>query len=167
MTLILSLATADFALQVSDRRLTQRRPDGTLDILDENANKAVLVCHRAAFGYSGWRSLTELVQEGGWRASWPMDNAPGSRTRAGTSSKRPIAPFSNFEYHESTGDMLSSGSDGATPASHRSSSLSQTRWTEKASCCRRRVIRSSYFRASHSTQTASNSLWSVRHSRRP
>jgi hypothetical protein len=49
MTLILTAATRDFIVQVSDRRLTY--PDGTL--LDDNTTKAVFYCGRVAVGYTG------------------------------------------------------------------------------------------------------------------
>ena len=49
MTLILSAIAGEYAVQVSDRRLT--RPDGS--VFDDEANKAVLFCGRMAFSYTG------------------------------------------------------------------------------------------------------------------
>ncbi len=49
MTLILSCLTADYAIQVSDRRLTL--PDGSL--YDDHSNKAILVNGNIIFGYTG------------------------------------------------------------------------------------------------------------------
>ncbi len=53
MTLILSYANRDCVLQVSDRRLTIRQPNGTYVVEDDEANKAIVVCNRAAFAYTG------------------------------------------------------------------------------------------------------------------
>lgn len=49
MTLILSCLTPDFAIQVSDRRLTQL--DG--DVIEDEANKALLFCGHSSFAYTG------------------------------------------------------------------------------------------------------------------
>ena len=49
MTLILSCLSKEYAVQVSDRRLTL--PSG--DIYDDNSNKAVLVNEHTIFGYTG------------------------------------------------------------------------------------------------------------------
>jgi hypothetical protein len=49
MTLILSCLTNEYAIQVSDRRLTN--PDGTL--FDDNSNKAIFVNGNIIFGYTG------------------------------------------------------------------------------------------------------------------
>ena len=50
MTLVLSCATREFLFQVSDRRLTSLVSKA---IIDDEANKAVLVGSRMAFGYTG------------------------------------------------------------------------------------------------------------------
>jgi len=53
MTLVLSLATPDYVVQVSDRRLT----DPTGKTVNENSNKSVLLTNRMAFGYTGLARL--------------------------------------------------------------------------------------------------------------
>ncbi len=57
MTLILSCATHDYLVQVSDRRLTYIN---TGEIADDNANKIVLFCHRMAFAYTGIATIDTL-----------------------------------------------------------------------------------------------------------
>jgi hypothetical protein len=49
MTLILSAVAGEYAIQVSDRRLT----DFNGRLYDDEANKAVLFCGRMAFSYTG------------------------------------------------------------------------------------------------------------------
>ena len=53
MTLVLSCATSDFVFQVSDRRLTYVSGPKKGQTADDEANKAVIVGHRMAFGYTG------------------------------------------------------------------------------------------------------------------
>ena len=53
MTLVLSLATPRFALQVSDRRLTKTLSSGTSYVCDDDANKLTLFQNRLVFGYTG------------------------------------------------------------------------------------------------------------------
>lgn len=53
MTLILSLLTHAFTVQVSDRRLT--RLDGSL--FEDNENKAQFFCGQSAFAYTGLARL--------------------------------------------------------------------------------------------------------------
>lgn len=53
MTLILSCGTPDFVFQVSDRRLTYVDGPNAGTPSTEEANKAVVVGHRIAFGYTG------------------------------------------------------------------------------------------------------------------
>jgi hypothetical protein len=52
MTLVLSVLTDDYVLQVSDRCMTFERGDGAVRY-EEGHNKAVLFEHRIAFGYTG------------------------------------------------------------------------------------------------------------------
>ena len=68
MTLILSCATRDFVIQVSDRKLTRLLPNGTVEDVDLESNKAVVVCNTTVFGYTG---LAELEGEntGTWVAN--------------------------------------------------------------------------------------------------
>jgi hypothetical protein len=61
MTLNLGYLTRDYALLVSDRRLTW--PDGT--IKDDNANKATVVCGRKALAYTG-RAQIQLQRTDEW-----------------------------------------------------------------------------------------------------
>ncbi len=57
MTLILSCATRHFVIQVSDRKLTRLLPNGTVEDVDLESNKAVVVCNTTVFGYTGWAEL--------------------------------------------------------------------------------------------------------------
>src|SRR5207302_4303167 len=49
MTLVLSLITESWAIQVSDRKQVWQRSDGEIVREDDNENKAVLWCNRLAF----------------------------------------------------------------------------------------------------------------------
>src|SRR5437016_4841959 len=61
MTLILSLATPEFVVQVSDRRLTTLRPGTTqFDIVDDNRNKIVDWGNRVVFGYTGLAQINGI-----------------------------------------------------------------------------------------------------------
>jgi len=53
MTLILSLATHDYIVQVSDRRLTIDSGSQLGKLLDDDSNKATLFCSRMSFAYTG------------------------------------------------------------------------------------------------------------------
>jgi hypothetical protein len=64
MTLVLSCATPEYIVQVSDRHLTW--PNGQL--ADDNTNKVVLFCRRVAFAYTG---LAEI--DGEKTDEWLMD----------------------------------------------------------------------------------------------
>lgn len=55
MTLNISCATHEYAVQVSDRRLTKDRK-----VVEDDANKIVLFCGRMAFSYTG---LAEIGKE--------------------------------------------------------------------------------------------------------
>lgn len=57
MTLILNFATDDFALQISDRRLTFVEGPNTGNVAEDDSNKAVMVGHRMSFGYTGLANL--------------------------------------------------------------------------------------------------------------
>jgi hypothetical protein len=73
MTLILSLATPEFVVQVADRKLINQK---TRQTKDTNTNKMVLFCNRATFGYTGlaqisdvstdewlWQTISEMKEE--------------------------------------------------------------------------------------------------------
>ncbi len=53
MTLVLSCATQDYLVQACDRRLITNRGD----LVDDNANKAVLFTNRLAFSYTGLANI--------------------------------------------------------------------------------------------------------------
>jgi len=53
MTLVLSLITSSWAIQVSDRKLVRLDAEGKVTWKNEERNKAVLWCKRLAFGYTG------------------------------------------------------------------------------------------------------------------
>lgn len=57
MTLVLSLISESWAIQVSDRRLVWFGPHGTAVRKDDERNKAVLWCNRLAFAYTGLAEL--------------------------------------------------------------------------------------------------------------
>ena len=52
MTLVLSMASRDFVIQVADRRVTTFKR-GTVACYDDNANKQTIYCNRMVFGYTG------------------------------------------------------------------------------------------------------------------
>ncbi len=56
MTLILSCITRNYAIQVSDRRITGIR-NNKLECFDDEANKSVVLCGRMSFGYTGYSGL--------------------------------------------------------------------------------------------------------------
>jgi hypothetical protein len=53
MTLILSLATPEFVVQISDRRLTYRDGKGFIRVADDDANKLTVFRGQMAFGFTG------------------------------------------------------------------------------------------------------------------
>jgi hypothetical protein len=57
MTLVMSLITESWAIQVSDRRLVWLGPDSVVSRKDDERNKAVLWCNRLAFAYTGLAEL--------------------------------------------------------------------------------------------------------------
>jgi hypothetical protein len=57
VTLVLSLISESWAIQVSDRRLVWLGPNGTTVRKDDERNKAVLWCNRLAFAYTGLAEL--------------------------------------------------------------------------------------------------------------
>jgi hypothetical protein len=69
VTLILSLLTPNWVMQVSDRRLTRRQPSsGEIESYDDDANKAVLWCGRLAFAYTGLGDLGDNERTDLWLA---------------------------------------------------------------------------------------------------
>lgn len=57
MTLVLSLLTESWAIQVSDRRLVWLNNAGGVTRKDDDRNKAVVWCNRMAFAYTGLAEL--------------------------------------------------------------------------------------------------------------
>ena len=57
MTLVLSLITESWAIQVSDRRLVWLDPANRIIRKDDERNKAVVWCNRLAFAYTGLAEL--------------------------------------------------------------------------------------------------------------
>jgi len=57
VTLVLSMATPIFVVQVADRRLTFVEANGNTSLADDNTNKLTLFCNRMAFGYTGLASI--------------------------------------------------------------------------------------------------------------
>jgi hypothetical protein len=57
MTLILTVASGNVVFQVSDRRLTARRSDGSLEVRDDASNKAIFYENRFLISYTGWAEL--------------------------------------------------------------------------------------------------------------
>lgn len=66
MTLILSLATPHYVVQVADRMLTNSYPDGTTRTVEDNANKVVLFCNQMAFGYTGLARVKSNLKTDRW-----------------------------------------------------------------------------------------------------
>jgi hypothetical protein len=60
MTLVLSLLTRDHVVQVSDRRLVFLNGPNAGKRKDDNTNKAVVICNRVAFAYTG---LAEILNQ--------------------------------------------------------------------------------------------------------
>lgn len=59
MTLVLSIATPKFAVQVSDRRLTWTDAMGGIRIADDEANKQTVFHNRMVFAYTGLARIAE------------------------------------------------------------------------------------------------------------
>jgi hypothetical protein len=57
LTLVLTAATPKRVMQVSDRRMTYLKPNGTVHHYDDESNKAVLYCGAAAISYTGLGEL--------------------------------------------------------------------------------------------------------------
>lgn len=57
MTLILSLATKNYIVQVSDRRLTIGNGPFQGRLVDDDSNKVTLFCNRMSFAYTGLASI--------------------------------------------------------------------------------------------------------------
>ena len=77
LTLILSLATHDYAFQVSDRRLV--KPSG--ELYDDHSNKAVFYCDRVAFSYTGL-GFIESARTDLWISNMLSDSAVVSASDA-------------------------------------------------------------------------------------
>jgi len=59
LTFVLSCVTDRAVLQVSDRRLVEISGQGVHRIIDDESNKAILVCGRVAFAYTGIANLEQ------------------------------------------------------------------------------------------------------------
>lgn len=57
MTLILSLATPDYIVQASDRRLTVGSGPRIGELVDDDSNKVTLFCNRMSFAYTGLAAI--------------------------------------------------------------------------------------------------------------
>jgi hypothetical protein len=57
MTLVLTVITGSWAIQVSDRKLVWLGPNGEIVRKDDERNKAVVWCNRLAFAYTGLAEL--------------------------------------------------------------------------------------------------------------
>lgn len=105
MTLVLSLITESWAIQVSDRRLVWLRPRGKILRKDDERNKAVLWCNRLSFSYTGLAQLgpkREATDEWLTReiAEWSESHGGGEQSqdaliaaimsRADLAMKRPL-----------------------------------------------------------------------------
>lgn len=62
MTLVLTLLTHEVIVQASDRRFTRIRADGSTYVGDDDANKAVLFAHRAAYSFTGLAEIGPMRQ---------------------------------------------------------------------------------------------------------
>src|SRR5258708_6773944 len=60
MTLILSLATPEFLVQVADRRLSLMYPNGRFVVNKEEVVKQTLFCNRMIFAYTGLANIGSL-----------------------------------------------------------------------------------------------------------
>jgi hypothetical protein len=68
--MILSCLTDRHAIQVSDRRITRETPTGSIEVLDDERNKVVLVCNRFAISFSGIAELEGIPTD-----EWILDVA--------------------------------------------------------------------------------------------
>jgi len=75
MTLILSVVTRNYVVQVSDRRLTDAN---TGRPLDESANKAVVFCGHFVFGYTGLAQIDSLKTDM-WLAERLLAKGPSAQ----------------------------------------------------------------------------------------
>jgi hypothetical protein len=77
MTLVLTLLTNDVIVQASDRRFVKIRADGTSFVSDDDANKAVLFAHRAAYSYTGLAEMGPMRQRTDEWLAQSIREAPG------------------------------------------------------------------------------------------
>jgi hypothetical protein len=83
MTQILSCLTRDYVLQVSDRRLTRRRSDNTLELYEDDQTKAIVVNRNLIFAYAGWGKI-EGKNTNEWFATVIKPFADSDQLREGT-----------------------------------------------------------------------------------
>ena len=94
MTIILSLVTGGYALQISDRRLTQEKKAGLYDVWDPASNKSVILLGRdgvVSMGYSGPAFIGRATTDG-----WIAQVLTG--IDLGANRERP-----DFTYHHGSG----------------------------------------------------------------
>lgn len=77
MTLVLTLITDDVIVQASDRRFVKIRPDGSAFVFDDDANKAVLFAHRAAYSFTGLAEVGPMRQRTDEWLAEAIREAPG------------------------------------------------------------------------------------------
>lgn len=93
MTLIVSLLTHDLAIQVSDRRYSFVRADGTIDRREDDHNKAVLLCGRVAIGFTGLGVLNRKHTDDWILAALSDERCTTAHGAASTLQKRTIEAF--------------------------------------------------------------------------
>ena len=90
MTLILSAVSGDYAVQVSDRRLT--RGNG---VLSDETNKAVLFCGRAAFAYTGLAKMGNVPMD-----EWLTQALVTARTESLSDAVNSLAQQATTEFQK-------------------------------------------------------------------
>lgn len=95
MTLIISAVVGDYAIQVSDRRLTRAG-----QLVDDEANKAVLFCNRFIFAYTGL-ALVGSIPTDDWLTQVLVNSRALSISDATQSlAQQATAAFSQIGYNK-------------------------------------------------------------------
>src|SRR2546427_8471416 len=63
MTLILSLATPEFVIQIADRRLSSLYPGGRIVPNKEEVTKQTVFCNRMVFAYTGLAKIGSVATD--------------------------------------------------------------------------------------------------------